>query len=239
MSVERVPLETQPVIEVVSEDVILPVAESSVYSRTRDAYDAMESHQKRDFWLAVGATIGGVALTTAAFVVEKRNPESNVPTVLRGVGYALDYADGYFAKRSASDASDGAVTEFGAIADPLADKYNNTLNEVTLVQQGKLSKTDLAIRATRDISITAARRFVTKRTNGRVDVKANKFGKWNTAARDSVNLFASTRFAEENPKLNRTLHTAANIYSVVSALYTASQLTEEYRKETSSKDKAS
>lgn len=232
MSVERAPLDTQPVIEVISEDVILPVAESSVYSRTKEKYDSMDAHQKRDFWLAVGATMGGVALTAAAFVVEKQKPASKLPTLLRGAGYALDYADGYFAKRSATAASDGATTEFGAIADPLADKINNTLNEVSLVQKGRISQVDLAIRATRDIGITAARRFVTGRTGGKVDVKANKFGKWNTAVRDSVNLFASTRVAENHPRLNRTLHATANIYSVTSALYTASQLRKAYRKET-------
>lgn len=235
MSAEYHSFETQPVIDIVSDDVVLPLAESSVVGRTKDRYAGMEPHQKRDFWLAVGATAGGIALTTAAFVVEKRHPESKLPIMLRGAGYALDYADGYFAKRSATDDNDGATTEFGAIADPLADKYNNTLNEISLVKRGRLSIADLAIRATRDVGITAARRFVTKQTNGRVDVKANAFGKWNTAVRDGVNLFASTKFAEQHSKANRVLHTGANVYSVASALYTASKLMEAYRKESTPK----
>lgn len=228
MSVERVTYETQPDINVVSDDIVLPLTKSSVLSRTKDRYDGMESHQKRDFWAAVGATMGGVALTTAAFALEKRNPSSRLPIMLRGAGYALDYADGYFAKRSATAVDDGAATELGAIADPLADKYNNTLNEISLVGQDRLSSTHVIIRSARDIGITATRRFVTQRTNGRVDVKANKLGKWNTAVRDGVNLFSSTHYADEHPKVRGALHVAATAYSVVSALYTVKQLKAAY-----------
>lgn len=237
MSFEHDQFDTQPAIDVVSDDIILPVAESSVFSRTRDKYKKMNRKEKIDFGLAVAATLGGVALTTGAYFVEKRNPSSKVPTAMRAVAYSLDYADGYFAKRSATESSDGATTELGAIADPLADKYNNTLNEIALVQSGRLSMSDLAIRAARDVSITAARRHVTKKTEGRVDVKANKFGKMNTVVRDGVNLFASTQVAEDHPRVSRTLHTAANTYSVVSAIYTATQLGSAYRKEIVSQSK--
>lgn len=224
MSVERSPFDTEPVIEVVSEDVILPVAESSVFSRTREEYLAMSSRQRKYFWAAVEATALGVAFTTAAFVVEERNPSSKLPMIFRAAGYACDYADELLARHAATELDSGSTTEFGAIADPLADKYNNTLNEIALVRRGKLSGADLAIRATRDVGITAARRYVTKATQGRVDVKANKFGKMNTVVRDGVNLFASTQTAEDHPRISRTLHTAANAYSVASAVYTATQL---------------
>lgn len=224
-------LETQPVIEVVSDDVILPVTESSVMSRTKQRYGEMSSAQRRDFWLAVTSTLGGVALTTAAFAIEKHSPMSKLPTVFRGAGYALDYVDGYFAKRSATAVDDGATTELGAIADPLADKLNNTLNEIALVQKGRLALGDLAVRAARDASVTAARRYVTKKTQGRVDVKANKFGKLNTLVRDGVNLFASTKFAGEHPTLNRSLQTIADVYSVASGAYTAKQLVDAYQQD--------
>lgn len=224
MSVDKQFMDTQPEMSVVTDDVILPVAESSVLERTKERYAAMSPNQKRDFWLAVSSTLAGVALTTGAFVIEKRNPSSKLPNKLRAAGYAFDYADGFFAKRSATAVDDGAATELGAIADPLADKFNNTLNEVALVQNGKLSMADLAIRATRDTGVTFARRLVTKQSKGRVDVKANKFGKMNTVVRDGVNLFASTQVAANYPRINRGLQTGANIYSVASGLYTVRRL---------------
>jgi phosphatidylglycerophosphate synthase len=224
-------LETQPAMEIVSDDVILPVIESSVISRTKEQYADMDPNQKRDFWLAVSSTVGGVALTAVAFAVEKHMPSSKLPTVLRGVGYSLDYADGFFAKRTATPLDNGAGTELGAIADPLADKFNNTLNEIALVQNRQLQPSDLAIRAIRDTSVTAARRFATKRSGGRVDVKANKFGKLNTVVRDGVNLFASTQTASQYPRVNRALQTGANIYSIASGLHTTNQLIRAYRKE--------
>ncbi len=231
MRTDHPPHETHRVIDAVSEDVTLPVIESSVIDRTKEQYEAMDPNQKRDFWLAVASTFGGVALTAAAFGVEKHNPSSKLPTKLRAAGYMLDYADGYFAKRTATSTNSGAGTEFGAIADPLADKFNNTLNEIALVQNGQLRKSDLAIRAVRDTSVTAARRFATKRSNGKVDVKANKFGKFNTVIRDGVNLFASTETATKHPRVNRALQTGANIYSIASGAYTIYQLIRAYRKD--------
>lgn len=213
-----------PLMDAVSDDVVLPDLESSVMSRTREQFTAMTPKQRRDFWLAVGSTVAGVALTATAFAVEKYRPSSKLPTVLRGVGYALDYADGYFAKR------DGAATELGAIADPLADKLNNTLNEVASVERGRLRRSDLAVRALRDTGVTMARRFVTKQSKGQVDVKANKFGKLNTVVRDGVNLFASTKTASQHPRVNRALQTGANVYSAASGTYTTSQLIQAYRK---------
>jgi phosphatidylglycerophosphate synthase len=220
--------EAEHVLDAVSEDVV-PYVESSVIGRTKEQYAAMDPNQKRDFWLAVASTFGGVALTAAAFAVEKRNPSSTLPTVLRAVGYTLDYADGYFAKRTSTPDDSGAGTEFGAIVDPLADKFNNTLNEIALVQREQLKPSDLAIRAARDIGVTTARRFVTKQTKGDVDVKANKFGKLNTVVRDGVNLFASTQTASRHPRINRALQTSANVYSVASGAYTVSQLVRAYR----------
>lgn len=220
---------TNPILEVVSDDIVLPDAESSAISRTREQYAAMEPEQKRDFWLAVASTAGGVALTAAAFAVEKRSPQSRLPIVFRSAGYTLDFVDGYFAKRSATHQSTGAGTEFGAILDPLADKLNNTLNEIALIRDKRLQPSDFAVRALRDVGITATRRFITKRANGNIDVRANKFGKLNTVIRDGVNLFASTNTASKYPRANRALQTSANIYSVASGVYTASQLIQAYR----------
>jgi len=228
---ERLPMETQPVIEVVSGDVTLPVIESSVIDRTKQQYTAMDLEQKRDFKLAVLSTFGGMALTAAAYVVERQAAPSKLPTVLRTAGYTLDYVDGYFAKRSASSQSPGAVTEFGALADPLADKFNNTINEIALVRRGRLSPVDLAVRALRDTGVTATRRFVTKKSKGKVDARANTFGKLNTVIRDGVNLFASTDVAAKHPRLNRRLQTGANIYSVASGVYTTAQLIKAMRKD--------
>jgi phosphatidylglycerophosphate synthase len=230
MSIENPPLDTQSVIEIVSDDIVPPVIGSSVIDRTKEQYAAMNPDQKRDFRLAVLSTVGGVALTAAAFAVEKYSPSSRIPTILRGIGYTLDYADGYFAKRTATHDDNGAGTEFGAIADPLADKFNNTLNEIALVQNGQLRSSDLAIRALRDTGVTAARKFVTQQSSGKVDVKANKFGKLNTVVRDGVNLFASTQIASRHPRVNRMLQTGANIYSLTSGAYTTHQLIRAYRK---------
>lgn len=218
-----------PHADIISEDVASPVAESSVMSRTKEQYAAMSPDQKRDFWLAVSSTLGGIALTAVAFVVEKQRPSSNIPTLLRGVGYSLDYADGYFAKRTATPGSSGAGTELGMIADPLADKFNNTLNEVAHVQNGRIQSSDLAIRALRDTGVTASRKFITSKSKGEIEVKANKFGKLNTVVRDGVNLFASTKTAARHPRANRALQTGANIYSVASGIYTAGQLFRAYR----------
>jgi len=221
--------EQSPAINFAPDDVVPPL-ESSVMSRTQEQYGAMSPEQRRDFWLAVASTAGGVALTATAFAIEKHRPDSKLPTILRGVGYALDYADGYFAKRTMTDNHPGAGTEFGAIADPLADKFNNTLNEIALVQSDRLRQSDLTIRAARDIGVTTARRFVTKRSKGDIDVKANKFGKLNTLVRDGVNLFASTKTASKYPRTNRVLQTGANAYSLASGAYTMTQLIRTYRK---------
>gem|GEM_PF-2170593 len=224
-------LDTQSLIDTIPDDIIPLPAESSVISRAKEQYAAMEPDQKRDFWLAVSATIGGIALTTAAFAIERRNPSSKLPLVLRGAGYALDYADGFFAKRNVTPSSNGAVTELGAIADPLADKFNNTLNEIAAVRDGRLHPSDLAVRALRDTGVTMVRRFVTRESKGGVDVKANKLGKLNTAIRDGANLFASTRAASQHPRINRTLQTGATIYSLISGAYTTNQLIRAHRKE--------
>lgn len=230
MSREHSPYETHHGLDAVSEDIIPPIAKSSVMSRTREQYAHMTPDERRDFKLAVLSTFGGVALTITAYIVEKQRPESKLPTFLRAVGYGLDYADGYFAKRTAKPGHNGASTEFGGVADPLADKFNNTLNEISLVQSGKLRQSDLMIRALRDVGITGIRRHITKHTNGDVDVKANAFGKLNTAVRDSVNLYASTKSATRHPHINRTLQAGANIYSIASGVYTAYRLIQAYRK---------
>lgn len=230
MSKEFAPRSEEPHMDVVSDDVVLPVEKTGVIARTRKQYTAMESHEKRDFWMAVAATAGGVALTAAAFAIETRNPNSKKPAVLRTAGYALDFVDGYFAKRSATAERPGAATELGAIADPLADKINNTLNEVSLAKSGKIHPAHLGIRALRDISITATRHHVTKHSSGEVDVKANKFGKFNTLARDGVNLFASTETAAKRPRLNKILQIGATVYSVVSGAISIAQIVKSYRK---------
>lgn len=229
MSREHLPYDTHHGLDAVSEDIIPPVVKSSVISRTKEQYADMTPDEKQDFKLAILSTFGGVALTIAAFAVEKRNPTSKLPTALRAIGYGLDYADGYFAKRTAKPDHSGASTEFGAVADPLADKFNNTLNEVSLVQSGKLRQSDLAVRAIRDMAVTGVRRHITKHANGEVDIRANKFGKLNTVVRDGVNLYASTDNASRHPRFNRVLHTGANIYSVASGAYTVYRLIRAYR----------
>ena len=81
--------------------------------------------------------------------------------------------------------------------------------------------------------MTVARRLVTKKSNGKVDVKANKIGKLNTVVRDGVNLFASTQTAADHPRVNRSLQTFANIYSLASGAYTTRQLIRAYRENSS------
>lgn len=230
MSKERIAHGVESVVDVVSDNTIPPAMTTSLIGRTREQYNAMEPHEKRDFWLAVGATVGGVALTATAFVVEQRNPQSKLPTALRAGGYALDFVDGYFAKRSMTETSSGATTELGAVADPLADKINNTLNESSLVRAGKLHPAHLGIRAVRDVGNTVARHVVTEKTQGEVEVKATKFGKFNTLVRDGVNLFASTKTAEMHPKVNKILQTGATLYSVASGAITIAQLAKSYRR---------
>ena len=210
------------ILNAVTEESRPPVVTTSLLERTRDQYGVMGPDQKSDFWKATACTTGGIALTLAAYANERHGSytHDHANTLVRATAYALDFADGYYAKRSISPTSKGAVTEFGCVADPVADKINNFINEAALVQSGNMHPIHPVIRTARDIVVSVGRRHVTKSSHGAIDVKANKFGKFNTLARDSVNLFASTALARRHHSINNALQTSVDVYAVASGAYT-------------------
>lgn len=201
-------------------------ASAELAHRTRDEYLHMSPEDRTNCRRAFYCTVGGVALTALnTFYLERKlqdHPSKAiryVPTVIRAAAYSCDFVDGKMAKGD-------AATELGGIVDPLADKTINLMNEAT----SELPKWHVAARVGRDALVTAARSYVTSRSNGKVNVKATKAGKYNTALRDTANVLNGSPLADEFPITNKIIQTVSTTNSVMSGMQNIVGITRNYQK---------
>lgn len=177
---------------------------STVWSRTREQYAAMRPEQQRDALIASACTIGGVALNLVnTFYIKPRlqhHPKpivKLVPAALRAASCFFDKADGWWAKRSRIEDENGnvvdpgAVTDFGKIADPFADKISNAANETDSFLNNRLGLGSTVLRIGLDGYKQYLRGKTAKNTNGEVSVAANKLGQTAQAVRAAGNVYAA------------------------------------------------
>lgn len=193
--------------------------------RTRDEYFYMSPVDRKNCREAFYYTISGVVLTAVNnYIVEPRireHPSATMrllPTALRAAAYYCDYADG---KKARGD----AATELGGIVDPLADKTVNLMNEAT----SNLPRWHVAARVGRDVAVTAVRSYVTSKSNGKVNVKATKAGKYNTLLRDMANIYNGSPLANRSSTANKVVQAASTFNTVVSGGKNILATTKQYR----------
>jgi phosphatidylglycerophosphate synthase len=200
-------------------------ATAELAHRTRDEYLHMSPEDRKNCREAFYYTIGGVVLTAVNnYIVEPKVREHPsvamrlLPTTLRAAAYYCDYADG---KKARGD----AATELGGIVDPLADKAVNFMNETT----SDLPGWHVAARVGRDAAVTAVRSYVTSKSNGKVNIKATKAGKYNTLLRDVANIYNGSPLADEFPTVNKAVQSVSTVNSVASGGQNIFAITKKYR----------
>lgn len=221
----------------------------SILERSREQYNAMSPEQQRDFRLALSCTLGGMALNAVnTLVLEPRLKDSDnialrwAPTVLRAASYGLDIADGHFAKRTrtydehGNVLNPGAVTDLGAVLDPLADKFNNLINELAANHRNDQLPIHVSIRVLRDLAVSFKREEALRETEGNLSVAANQWGKFNTVLRDIANTYAASPQGAAHPIVAELLQITEDVSSVVSGYQTITAINKgvaEYQGQTS------
>jgi phosphatidylglycerophosphate synthase len=118
----------------------------------------------------------------------------------------------------------GAQTKLGGILDPMADKIAMNTHEALLSYRGEESTVRFGMRVARDIAISALRRQTLAKTDGHANVSAGKAGKFNTALRQGVDLFATSPLGKKYPRTRTALQVASTATTVVSGVITARNL---------------
>lgn len=173
-------------------------------------------HELADQWPEMGPIqrsgfIGATALTLSAGVrpfIELRQGRNVRPSRRQlQANIALDFRD-LFDGRVAR-ATD-AVTSFGKLIDPIADKLDFLIQEIFHHQRGNLALHHLILRSTRDVAVTGLRIYAKKISQGEIDISAGTVGKASTLMREVSLRTTGTMLESYLPRpLHQTLATGA------------------------------
>lgn len=178
---------------------------------TESGWGSFDGMQRAAAVAAGTLTVARPVLAVTASVRIARSQEASwANTALVATSFATD-ADGSLAR--AFDAE----TDFGRVADPLADKVGMTAVESALAfRRGALAKVLLAARITRDIAVSVARRSALKNGCNGHDVKANGYGKVGTVGRMAVAVVGSSPVGERHPRVVDAADAASTLLTLIS-----------------------
>lgn len=176
--------------------------------------------------VAAGAlTLAKPAIAAVATVRIIRSEQASwTNTALVAGGFVTD-VDGKVAR--AFDAE----THWGAVADPLADKASMAMVESGLAaRRGTLARVLLGLRVTRDVAVSATRRYMLTNGNNGNGVRANGYGKASTTGRMTVAILGSSPIGERHPRLVDAADVASTALTLFSGGVTILRLVRSRRK---------
>ncbi|QQS22253.1 CDP-alcohol phosphatidyltransferase family protein [Candidatus Saccharibacteria bacterium] len=167
--------------------------------QSHDTWRGFDERQKRAAVAASAVTFGRLGLR---LVVEAATRTGRLSRKQRFVAnLALDMADSIDGKIARHF---DAVTPFGKVADPLADKIDFAIQEYGRVMRGELDAPTAAVRSARDLASTHVRHEQSLRAaRGEIadaDTGARPLNKWTSAFRAASlrvdDLFPGSRLAQ-------------------------------------------
>ena len=126
----------------------------AAYHQTKETWRGFDVDQKRAAVLASIATFGRLGLRIAVERGQDTGRISRTQATLAHV--ALDFADTIDGKIARAG---NAVTPWGKVADPLADKVDFAIQDVARVRRGEMSGIEAGVRISRDVASTALRHY--------------------------------------------------------------------------------
>ena len=124
----------------------------AAYSQTKEVWSDFTPEQKRSATLASAATFGRLALRIAVEYGQDAGKLSRKQALLAHI--ALDFADTVDGRVARAG---NAVTPWGKVADPLADKVDFAIQDIARVRRGEMNGTEAVIRMARDTGSTILR----------------------------------------------------------------------------------
>lgn len=123
-----------------------------------------------------------------------------------------------------------AETDFGAAADPFADKAATNPHEIVLAMRGEDSPTRVGARLARDVALTGIRIHVKNSTNGRAEIGANKINKVNSGLRQVTDIFATSPFGRKYPRVRTGLQIASTALTLATGIYAGTKMLRDARR---------
>lgn len=126
----------------------------AAYQQTKETWADFTPEQKRAAKFASIATFGRLALRVAVEYGQDTGKLSRKQAFLAHIALdCADTVDGRIARAG------NAVTPWGKVADPLADKIDFAIQDVARVRRGEMNGVEAGIRIGRDVSSTALRQY--------------------------------------------------------------------------------
>jgi phosphatidylglycerophosphate synthase len=126
----------------------------AAYQQTKEVWSDFTPEQKRAATLASAATFGRLALRIAVEYSQDSGRLSRKQALLAHV--ALDCADTLDGRIARAG---NAVTPWGKVADPLADKVDFAIQDIARVRRGEMGGVEAGIRIIRDTGSTMLRHY--------------------------------------------------------------------------------
>jgi len=126
----------------------------AAYQQTKEVWTDFTPEQKRAATLASAATFGRLALRVAVEYGQDSGRLSRKQAFLAHV--ALDCADTLDGRIARAG---NAVTPWGKVADPFADKVDFAIQDIARVRRGEMNVLEAGVRGARDVGSTVLRHY--------------------------------------------------------------------------------
>ena len=185
----------------------------AAYHQTKETWRGFNTDQKRAAVLASVATFGRLGLRIAVERGQNTGRISRTQAALAHV--ALDFADTIDGKIARAG---NAVTPWGKVADPFADKVDFAIQDIARVRRGEMSGAEAGVRISRDVVSTALRHYESVHpTEGAIARTAATWaGKSSTIGRSAANRLGDVAPRSTAATVARYAATAGLIASLVS-----------------------
>ena len=155
----------------------------AAYQQTKGAWQEFDATQRRAVVLASLATFGRLGLRVAVEYGQDSGKLSRKQATLAHI--ALDFADTIDGRIARAG---NAVTDWGKVADPLADKLDFAIQDIARVRRGELDGPEAAVRIVRDVTSTGLRHYESLHPGEQgAHTAASWWGKGSTITRSIVN----------------------------------------------------
>ena len=155
----------------------------AAYQQTKETWAGFDSSQRRAAMLASLATFGRIGLRIAVEYGQNSDRVSRRQAALAHI--VLDFADTIDGRIARAG---NAVTPWGKVADPLADKVDFAIQDIARVRRGELSGAEATLRIARDVASTGLRQYESLHPSAQgAHTAASWWGKGSTIARSLSN----------------------------------------------------
>lgn len=185
----------------------------AAYRQTKETWQGFDANQKRAAMLASVATFGRLGLRIAVERGQDTGRISRTQAVLAHI--ALDFADTIDGKIARAG---NAVTPWGKVADPLADKVDFAIQDIARVRRGEMSSIEAGVRMGRDVASTALRHYESLHPTEDATARtaATWAGKSSTIGRSVANRVGDIAPRSRTATVLRSAATAGLVASLIS-----------------------